>query len=280
MSNGCCDDVPAVPAAPAPVVSWCAGNQTLTFAKGKITPTPRLPAIVDGIYQNATVTMVGGCITAIAAGTNVVFSACDPCVTPAPPPVVATVPIDGNACNLSTFSSVDGLLTLLVASNSNCIFFSGCGNAASPLTAVPIISPDVGNAVQCRPNGLFVQDPSGTTGANFSGCGIVITNGRVTALPLPFAPILNLVSSDGSVIATQNPAFPCQWDLSAVQDPPSPVTSQALSVATTGALPPAGGGNGFAAVGTVNPRNVYMFVVGFGWTQMLDSVAGPVQVNI
>lgn len=278
--NGCCDDTPTVTPAPQAAVSWCAGNFTLTYKDGRVTRSPRLPAVADGVYPNATVTMVGGCVTAIAPGTNVVYSACDPCVTPAPPPGVATVPIDGNACNLSTFSAIDGLLTLLVTANSSCIFFSGCGNTVSPLTAIPIISPDMGNAVQCRPNGLFVQDPSATTGANFSGCGIVITNGLVTALPLPFAPILNLVSSDGSVIATQNPMFPCQWDLSAVQDPPSPVTSQALSVANAGSLPPAGGGNGFAAVGAVNPRNVYMFVVGFGWTQMLDSVAGPVQVNI
>ncbi len=281
MNNGCCDDTPAVVPAPQAAVSWCAGNFTLTYKDGRVTRTARLPAVVDGVYPNATVTMVGGCITAIAPGTNVVYQACDPCATPIPPPPGITIPVDGNVCNLSTFSLVDGLLTLLVSGDSNCIALNGCGTGASPLTATPIISTDVGNALECRGNGLFVPDPSATVGVSFSGCGIQITNGIVTALPLPFAPILNLISTDGTMLLTQGAGDPCTWDLSAIPDPTILQASQAFRFDTTAELPPQPtGSNGLAAIGAVNPRDVWMFVLGFGWRQMLDSVAGPVQVNL
>lgn len=275
--NGCCDDqAPTVPPPQAPV-SWCAGNNTYTYANGRVTVTPRLPAIVDGTYPNATVTVVGGCITALQSGTNVVYSACDPCVVPPPAPPTVTVPIDGNACNLSTFSPIDGLLTLLSVSNSACIALSGCGNAGDPLVAEPIISADAGNALECRPSGLFVPDPSATTGVNFVGCGITITNGVWTSIPLPFAPILGLTSTDGSVLFTN---AGCVWDLSAVANPTDPTVAQAIVVDLPADLPATPTGtNGFGIVGAANPRALWIFVNALGWREVLDSTSTSLRIN-
>lgn len=278
--TGCCDDIPATPPAIVPPVSWCAGNFTYTFDKGRVVTLPRLPAIADGVYPNATITMVGGCITSIAPGTNIVYSACDPCATPVTPPAPSPIVIDGNSCNL-TSDGMDGLVTLLVTGNSNCIALNGCGTAASPLNATPIISTDAGNSLQCRGNGLFVPDPSATTGVDFTGCGIQITNGLITALPLPFAPILNLVSTDGTMLLTQSALDPCTWDLSAIPDPTIVQASQAFRFDTTAELPPQPtGSNGWAAIGAANPREVWMFVQGFGWRQLLDNAGLGCKVNL
>lgn len=279
--NECCPpDTPAAVPPQAPV-SWCAGNRVLTYANGRITATARVPAVPDGTYVNATVTVVDGCITAIAQGTNVLYSACDPCVVPPPPPPEAAVPIDGNSCNLSSFSPVDGLLTLLVTANTNCITLSGCGNAGSPLTAVPRISTDVGNALECRGNGLFVANPNATAGVNFSGCGITIANGLVVTLPLPFAPILHLTSADGSIIATQDPGDACTWNLSASASPTLELIAQAFIFDTTAELPPQPtGSNGFAVIGAANPRQLWMFIQGTGWREVKDSVPASLQVTV
>lgn len=277
MSDCCETEAPAAPPAQAPV-SWCAGNRVLTYQNGRISSTARVPPVPDGTYVNATVTMVDGCITAIVQGTNVLYSACDPCVVPPPAPPAASVPIDGNSCNLSSFSPVDGLLTQLVTAPGNCIQLNGCGTAGSPLTAAPVISPDAGNSIECRGNGLFVPPPGGGGGVNFLGCGIQITNGLWTAVPLPFTPILGLVSTDGSVLFTNTG---CVWDLSAVANPAEPTGAQAFNVATSAELPPLpGGSNGMAVVGAANPRQVWMFINGIGWREIQDSTNNSLRVTL
>lgn len=57
---------------------------------------------------------------------------------------------------------VSGLMADLVYTDGGSVNFSGRGNAGSPLTAEVTASPDVGNVVQIRGNGVFV--PTGTVG--------------------------------------------------------------------------------------------------------------------
>lgn len=272
----CCDETPALlqPSPKNPAVEWCAGNFTYRFKDGKVTPVPRTPKIEDGIYTNPTIQMVNGCIVSIVNGDSVLYSACDPCGTPVVPPVQLPPAIDGNTCNLLS-TGTDGLLTLLYTQNSSCIAFNGCGTFGSPLNASPIISSDVGNSLECRPNGLFVPNPSATSGANFFGCGIQIANGLVTQLPLPFQPVLNLTSSDGSVIITRDPTSPCTVNLSANPDPSVPnltsTTQGMIVVSATANLPnPPVVNNWMAAVGAANPRDVYVYVPStLSWVQLL-----------
>jgi hypothetical protein len=264
----CCDDKPSNGNAVVPPVSWCAGNYTLTYDKGRVVKVPSSSPIENGVYVNPTITMQDGCIVAIEAGTNVLYSACDPCATPAPPPVDGGIAIDGNVCNLSSLST-DGLLTMLFLGPNSCIALSGCGTYTSPLVAAPIISPDSGNAVECRGNGLFVANPNATSGANFNNCGIVIANGLVVTLPFPFEPVLEIVSSDGTVLINRAPANPCLVDLRAIPvDLINIESSRAFQYDNVGLLPNPPVGNGIGVVGTVNPRDVYLFVDNFGWTQL------------
>lgn len=269
--NTCCPEPQNGGNANVPPVSWCAGNYTLTYDKGRVIKVPRAEKIEDGIYTNPTITMQDGCVVAIEQGTNVVYSACDPCVTPVTPPDGGSVTLSGDACNLTVETSGDGLLTQLFVGMNTCIRLTGCGVAANPLTAEPIISPDAGNALECRGNGLFVANPSATTGANFVGCGIVIQNGLITTLPLPFQPVLTLVSSDGSMIITRDAANPCLVDLQAVPQDLVTVSASARGYQynTVGDLPPTPIGNGIAVVGAANPRDAYVYIDTFGWAQLV-----------
>ena len=163
----------------------------------------------------------------------------------------------------------DGLLTMLFTGANSCIRLTGCGTTGSPLIAAPIISPDAGNAVECRGNGLFVADPNATSGANFNNCGIIIQNGLVVSLPSPFQPVLEIVSGDGTVLIDRDPANPCLVDLRAIPEDLINIDStRAFQYDNVGLLPNPPVGNGIGIVGTVNPRDVYVFVDNFGWTQM------------
>jgi hypothetical protein len=58
-----------------PSIVWRSGNQMLAQnAVGCINSTPIKPAVTDGEYINATVTIQDGHITAIKSGTNIVYS--------------------------------------------------------------------------------------------------------------------------------------------------------------------------------------------------------------
>jgi hypothetical protein len=274
----CCDDTPALlqPPPRTPPVEWCAGNFTYRFKDGKVTPIPRTPAIVDGVYTNPVIKMIGGCIESIQNGDSVIYSACDPCApTPVPPPPTP-LEIDGAACNLASVGP-DGLLVQLYTAFTSCIQINGCGTPGSPLTAAPIISSDPGNSLECRPNGLFVPDPSATVGVNSVSCGIVIQNGLVTQLPLPFNPVLAVTSIDGSVVVVRNA---CSIDLAVNTLSGAGLVLQILNYDTVGDLPTTNAAVPIATVGTVNPRRVFFFVSGFGWREVFDSVPASLQVNL
>jgi hypothetical protein len=266
----CCPTPPATPPAKIPPVEFCTGNYTIVFQDGRMVKVPRLPAIPDGVYLNPTLTLVDGCITKVETGTNVVYSACDPCVTPVAPPTPDTVVIDGSACNM-TMLGPDGLLTQLAVAQTSCIAVAGCGTAASPLAISPIISPDADNALQCRANGLFVDAGLGGCpgGANFAGCGIVITNGCITQLPLPFQPILNLYNDDGTMTIDRDVANPCTVRLRATTADIPSLNASTPRVDNVAALPVTTTQNGFAVVGVgPGPGNLYTFVTTIGWLQV------------
>lgn len=285
--NECCTGPTPAPPAKIPPVEFCAGNFTMVYQDGRLVKMPRSPAIPDGVYANPTITMVGGCITAIEQGTNVQYSECDPCATPVPPPPTQSIPIDGSGCNLLINGS-DGLLATIITTPSSCIGFSGCGTAGSPLQAFPIISPDAGNALQCRPNGLFAPDPSSTVGANANTCGIIIQNGLIVQLPLPFQPVLS-ISADpsGSVTVTQDPLNPCHYTIgggafSGGSIPGITLTKgiKQFNLSTDLPADPSIAGFFWGAVGAANPRQLWGFIDGVGWRQVLDSTASSLQIVI
>jgi hypothetical protein len=283
--NECCPpNGGTTPAATVtPPVEWCAGNRVLRFDSGRIIEAPISNPIPDGVYANATIRTVGGCIVELTEGTNVVYSACDPCVVPPTPPTTADVTISGEACNLTTLDTNGALLTrAFILPTSSCVAVSGCGTALAPFQIGLTISPDAGNAVQCRNNGLYVSDTPASGGVNFVGCGIVIQNGLVTSLPLPFQPLLNLTSSDGSITLFRS-VDGCSFDMVAGAGVPNVnLGGFGAQLANTALLlnNPPQNGQTMGVVGTVNPREFWIFIQGVGWREVLDSTAASLQINV
>lgn len=276
--NQCTPETPVVPTSPP--IEWCAGNRILRWDGARITERPKSPLIVDGVYTNATIVTQGGCIESIEEGTNVVYSACDPCAVPPPTPPTAAVPISGEACNLTSLDSGGAVLTTLtVIPTSSCLEVSGCGTQLQPLLLALRISPDVGNSIECRANGLFANQIPNTTGVNFVGCGISIQNGLWTGLVTPFAPVLDIISSDGSV--TINRPSDCVVDITgAVIGGGGGVALQIINYDTVADLPTTNSAVPIATVGLVNPRRFFIFVTGFGWREVFDSTAASLQINL
>lgn len=269
MTDKCCPPEPENAIPNVQPVEWCSGNKTLRWEKGRITERPRDPLIEDAVYTNATIRTVDGCIVEITEGTNVVYSACDPCAVAASPPVNGTVAISGESCNLTTYDQGGALLTQFFSVSSPCIAVDGCGTSYSPLIPTIIRSPDAGNVIECRDNGLFVPATQ-SNGVDFNGCGIVISNGLVTGLPLPFQPLLNLTSTDGTVILTRS-VDGCAFNLSALGGAGGAVPV-VINYDSVGVLPSvAAPGQTFATVGTVNPRDLYVYVTTFGWSQVVGA---------
>jgi hypothetical protein len=217
----------------------------------------------------------------------VLYSECDPCATPVPPTPPASISIDGDGCNLLT-NGPDGLLARIITVPSSCMTFVGCGTIGSPLSVEPIISTDPGNALQCRVNGLFAPDPSATVGVNYIGCGITISNGLVTALPLPFQPVLS-ISADpqGSVTVTQDPTNPCHYTIGGGAFTGGGIGNLVLTKGvkqydTVANLPADPDNTGFfwGAVGVANPRQLWGYVDGIGWREVLDSTSSSLQMNL
>jgi hypothetical protein len=282
-----CCSTPTTPPARIPPVEFCVGNYTMVYQDGRMVKVPRQPKIADGVYVNPTITMVDGCVVAIEAGTAVLYSECDPCATPAPTPPPATIAIDGSGCNLVS-NGPSGLIAALVTTPSSCISFSGCGTAGAPLQAAPIISPDAGNALECRPNGLYSASAAPPSGVNFVGCGITVTNGLITALPLPFQPVLEIVADpNGSVTVTRDATNPCRVTIGGGAfsggDIPGFVLTKGIKLfAASTDLPADPSVDGFywGAVGAANPRQLWGFVDGSGWRQIFDSTSSSLQIVI
>lgn len=266
-----------------PPVEWCAGNKTLRWDGSRIIETARTPLIPDGVYANATIRTLAGCIVEITEGTNVLYSACDPCVIPPPTPPSTDVTISGEACNLTGLDGSGAILTrAFMLPTTPCISVSGCGTNLSPFQIGLTISPDANNGAECRANGLFMSNVASTAGINFVGCGIAITNGLVTALPLPFQPLLNLTSVDGSVLLVRS-VDGCSFDLSATGGTGN-ISFGGLGAQTANTPVdlnnPPQNGQTMGVVGLVNPRSFWIFVQGLGWREVRDSTASPLQINL
>ena len=77
---------------------------------------------------------------------------------------------------------------------SDCIDVSGDGSVGNPITAAPIISADVGNTVECRPDGLYAAGGGGggTAAPSWQGSGSGPTVFGSFILNVPFSsPPLN-----------------------------------------------------------------------------------------
>lgn len=271
------------PASATPA-TFCTLNQSVTVPDAVV--TARVPAIADGIYSNATITVAGGCISAISSGNAVLYSECDPCAgtTPTPPPV--TITVDPDPCNL-TSNGPNGLLSRLFTTNSSCMTISGCGTLTSPLQVNPIISPTPGNGLTCTPNGLYVAaGGGGGGGVNYTGCGITVSNGLITALPLPYQPVLEIAAEPGCSITVQrDPGNLCKYIIGncGSTDPFTFVLVKGTrQYDTVGDLPadPSTTGFYFAAVGTTNPRSFYAFVDGLGWKEVQDSASLSLRITL
>lgn len=280
--NECCPTT-ETPVPVSPPVEWCAGNKVLRWDGKRITETARSPLIPDNVYANATIRTVGGCVVEVTEGTNVVYSACDPCALPPTPPPTVGVNISGEACNLSSLDGSGALITrAFILPTSPCLPVSGCGTALSPFQIGLNISPDAGNSIECRANGLYASAVPATTGVNFVGCGIVIQNGLVTALPLPFQPLMLLTSVDGSVLLTRS-VDGCAYDLSAsagVGDITFGGLGAQLTDTPAGLNNPPQNGQTMGVVGAANPRDFWIFIQGVGWREVLDSTANSLQINV
>lgn len=282
-TNECCPPA-TTPATVTPPVEWCAGNKVLRFESGRIVERPIQNPIPDGAYANATVRTVGGCIVEITEGTNVVYSACDPCAVPPPPPPTVDVQISGDACNLLSFGGDGGLFAgASIISATNCLTVAGCGTAFSPFTLDLPISADAGNGLECRGDGLYSSTAGAGGGVNFNGCGITITNGLVTALPLPFQPVLDITSSNGSILLFRS-VDGCSFDIQTNASGGGGVTIGglgALLVAAPVDLPnPPTNGQFMAAVGAANPRAFWIFINGIGWREIEDSTSSPLEITV
>ena len=278
--NECPPATAVVPAVASPPIEWCAGNKILRWDGARITERPRVDPIPDAVYSNATIQTQGGCIVTISEGTAVVYAACDPCVTPVTPPTPTTVDLSGDSCNLTMFDGSGALLTQLFAVPvSTCVALSGCGTSYSPLQIGLNLSPDAGNSLQCRANGLYASNVAANVGVNFAGCGIIIQNGLVTQLPLPFQPVLDITSTDGSILVVRSVGG-CVIDLSdSGIGGTGSVSTVILNYDTVADLPTTNAVLPIATVGTVNPHRLFIFVTGFGWREVLDSTAASLQVN-
>ena len=180
--------VSPTPAATCPSVSWTAGPwRYVQSASGCLTREAAGAPIPDGQYQHPVITMRDGHIVAIEEGAAQLLLPPALCGgAPSTPGAPGTIVLDAGACNL--MAMVAGKYTARVyveAAPSSPRSVTGCGTAADPLR-------------------FDVTLPAAAGGATFTGCGIAITNGRVTQFT---APVMNVVVNPNSGLgATWNPA--------------------------------------------------------------------------
>ena len=147
----------------------------------------------DGVYSNATVTLVNGNITAVAAGTNVLQSRPEPCssATGSVAPVPTALTLDPSVSNLLS----GGISNLLATGNFNQagqnITVSGNGKAANPW----VLSYTGGTGVMSLASTtLTVGNVGGsytinTSGVNVNTCGYTIASGIITSWANPIKTI-------------------------------------------------------------------------------------------
>jgi hypothetical protein len=198
----------ATPAVACPGMSATIGAHTLTqTAAGCLSVARTNFTIPDGVYQNATVTMTGGYITAIASGTNVlqaVTPLCTAASTDGGTATGATVALSTDPCNLSAFAG--GLLsTMVYAEGTRGVNVSGCGTAADPIVIQGPILPTV----------------PVVTGATAASCGIDIQGGLVKTWT---APLMALTTAVDSGITLTTNAATCSVDVKL-----TPVTTSATT---------------------------------------------------
>ena len=124
--------------------------------------------LTDGTFENATITVKGGIITAIMDGENIIYQAADQCCD------------DGvTAAPGSTAAPAIGVQF----GPSDCIVVTGAGTTLDPFVV----------ALQdaCKP-------PDAKNGATFERCGIKIVNGIVQTFAVP---VMGIATLDGTVKA-------------------------------------------------------------------------------
>ena len=62
-----------------------------------------------------------------------------------------------DAGNIAVAGTDAGIYATVVTAPSSCIAVAGDGTGGNAVTAAPILSPDVGNTIECRLNGLYVN---------------------------------------------------------------------------------------------------------------------------
>jgi hypothetical protein len=162
---------------------WTCGGWLYKELDGCTTRTRLVGVLPDGVYQNATITMTNGCISAVANGTNVLQSRPEPCstaggsVTPAPTGITLS-PAPCNILSGTASALFAGVTVNQVGQN---ITVNGCGSAASPFV-FSYNSVSTINSISSTT--LSILNTSGaatinTVGTNYSKCGTVIQSGIV-----------------------------------------------------------------------------------------------------
>jgi hypothetical protein len=196
-TNNCetCADTTNLPATPAcpPATpcpprlcapqEWSCGGWLYKELDGCTTRTRLAGVLPDGVYQNATITMTNGCISAVTNGTNILQSRPEPCATGAGSVTpVANITISPAPCNLLSGTASALFAGIVFNQAGQNITVTGCGNTASPA----VLSYNGGASLSSITSATlqYTVSPSGavsinTQGANYSKCGTVIESGIV-----------------------------------------------------------------------------------------------------
>lgn len=159
-----------------------------------MTREPAGVAIPDGVYVNPRVTMADGHIVAVENGPAVAVVPPAPCGagTAVPTGPGGQVLLSADACNLMTM--VEGRLltkTYFQIADGSPIEITGCGTAGNPFLVTLTL-------------------PEAAGGATFTGCGITINNGRVTAFT---PPVMNVLADEDTGIEVDPDPLTCTLTL-------------------------------------------------------------------
>lgn len=197
--------------------SYICGDWTVTTAADcTVTRTRTGNNMPNGTYTNPTITVLDGCISSIATGTNVLQSRPEPCSTtsgttptPATPVAISALP-----CNLASLDGGGSLFAgLNFAQQGQLISVAGCGSPASPL--VLSFNSSVG-ALSVSSTNLTVTNVSGnyavnTSGANVTTGGYNIVSGQMRTWTQP---ITSITGTKGVKATTTVGATALEYDQS------------------------------------------------------------------
>jgi hypothetical protein len=172
-------------------VSYTEGDWTYSnTVDGCFARTRTSTNLTDGVYPNATITMLNGHITSVVAGSNILQSRPEPCMTTSgTTPTVTTLTLSPAPCNILTGNINNLWAGLTFNQTGQSIAVTGCGTASSPLvlsytgTVATVNSISSTTLTVASLGTAYTIDSVGATQALNSG--YQITNGIVKQFTIP-----------------------------------------------------------------------------------------------